>query len=209
MLRKIHLYGSLKDEFGPTFEFDVETAGEAIRALISNFPSFAEIMEKNSYSLIRGDYETGIELDLDEINTFRLGKGDLHIVPVVKGSGGGRRTGGFAKVLIGLAIVGASIFTAGGASAALLAQPIAGGAMWGMTYGNLAMMGGALAIAGVASLLSSPEATDKKDDSFMLSGPTSVYDQGSPVPIIYGEVITGGVAISGGIDIENIGAYKG
>lgn len=208
MLRKVHLYGHLKDSFGQLHELDVETAGEAIRALSSNFPTFLDALQIGSYAVIRGDYETGLELDVDSVNTFKLGKGDLHIVPVIAGSGGGNRVGGFAKIILGIALIGASIFTAGGIGMLATTQ-IAGGALMGMTYGNLAMIGAGLAIAGVASLLSSPEQTEKKDESFTLNGPASAYEQGSPVPIVYGEVITGGVAISGGIDIENIGAYQG
>jgi hypothetical protein len=37
-----------------------------------------------------------------------------------------------------------------------------------------------------------------------MSGPGNTSDQGAPVPLVYGEVITGGVLISGGVDIEKI-----
>jgi predicted phage tail protein len=38
MLRTIHLHGALKKQFGPSFRFDVATAGEALRALNCAFP---------------------------------------------------------------------------------------------------------------------------------------------------------------------------
>jgi len=37
-----------------------------------------------------------------------------------------------------------------------------------------------------------------------MSGPTNMSDQAIPVPLVYGEVITGGGVVSGGIDIERM-----
>jgi predicted phage tail protein len=199
MMRNIVLHGRLKKEFGPSFRLDVETAAEAIRAIGLQVPAFIESLKEGSYQVIRGRRHGGMHLTLEDVSDFRLGGADLHIVPMVRGSKSG---GGALKAILGVALIGASVFLSGGT----LAAPIMGS---GVTYGNLAMMGVALSLAGVGSLLSSPEETKSKDDdSFTLSGPGQSYEQGSPVPLIYGEVITGSVMISGGIDIEDIGAYQ-
>jgi predicted phage tail protein len=203
MKRDVILHGHLKEKFGDKFSLDVATAGEAIRALNVNFQTFIEELKEGSYYIICGDQEQGLSLDLEDVNEFKLGSKELHIMPVIEGSSSEGKGGGILKAILGVALIGAAIFFSGGA----LAAPIANGAMMGMTYGNLAMMGLALTLAGVSQLLSPQEKKDedKKDESFIFSGPGNSYEQGSAVPVIYGEVITGGVMISGGVDIENIG----
>ncbi|SCW95673.1 tail assembly protein [Ancylobacter rudongensis] len=208
-MRKVHLHGSLGKTYGRTFELEVATAGEAIRALSVNFPGFLQTIRDGAWHIVRGkSVDKGFDLGEAEIGTFRLGKGDLHIVPVVAGS----KRSGMLKIVLGVAVAGAAFFlapAAGGLSAA-----IGPGMLSGITYGNMAMFGAALALAGASSLLS-PEEKDNGDDSgsFTFTGPGNAYAQGSPVPLVYGEVITGGVMISGGMDVERIpvgnGAYVG
>lgn len=204
MLRQIHLHGKLKNHFGATHELDVETAAEAIRALCSNFGQFRAMLSEGSYQVIRGDLKTGMDLDLEDVKTFRLGKAPLHIVPVIAGAKSSQM-GGTAKIILGVALLGAAIFL-GPIAGAGLAAPIGGGigAMTGLTYGNLAVMGGVLALAGVSALLANPEDTKgkKKTESSILGIPGTNYAQGQPVPLVYGEVVVPGVPISGGVDIE-------
>jgi len=205
-MRKVHLHGRLKKLFGGPFDLEVATAGEAIRALNVNFPGkFMDALKEGSYEVIRGDKKDGDRLDLEDVNTFNLGSADLHIVPVVEGSRSQGKGGGILKAILGVALIGAAIFFSGGA----LATPIMGGGgmLGGMTYGHMAMLGVALTLAGVSQILSpaeDPSDETKKDDSFSFSGPGNAYSQGNPVPLIYGEVITGSVLISGGLDIEDI-----
>ncbi len=201
-MQKIKLYGHLAKEFGDEFEFSVATAGEAIRALAVNFPTFLKALKEGSYEVIRGerDEAKGIWLGIEDINEFKLGQADLHLVPVVEGSKNG---GGVLKIVLGVALIGAAIFFSGGA----LAAPLGTGLLSGLTYGNIAMFGLALMIAGVSTLLTpkqKPKNEGKNEQSFSLSGPGNAYDQGNPIPIVYGEVICGSQLISGGIDIEDI-----
>lgn len=217
MKRKIYLYGRLKKKFGPVHEFAVETAGEAFRALANAFPKeFVEEIRKGSYQIIRGDRRGGMELDLDLLNTLKLGKADLHIIPVAEGAS--RKGRGTTKAIIGVAIVGAAIFFSGGTLAAPLANMsapawgILGGGL-GVTWGNIAMLGLGIALMG-AAYMKSPAETPKTDDtkqdhSFAFSGPVNVNEQGNAIPLIYGQVITGMQPISVDFDIENVGAYSG
>lgn len=197
MLRKIHLHGAIGAKYGEVFELDVETTAEAVRALGANFPELLKDLREGAWHIMRGDPDTGMDLAEEQLVGFRLGKAELHFIPVVAGS----KRGGLLKIILGVALIGAAFAFSGGA----LAAPIGGGMLGGMTYGNMAMMGAALALAGVSQLLA-PEEKEKKDESsFTMSGPGNAYEQGSPVPLVYGFVITGGVMVSGGIDIENIG----
>lgn len=194
-MRKVFLHGALAKKYGEVFELEVETAGEAVRALSTNFHGFSADIREGAWHVVRGDDpDKGFDLGEDDIIAFRLGRGDLHIIPYVAGS----KRGGLLKIVLGVALIGLS-FGMG------FATPILGGALGGATYGNMAMLGVALAIGGVSQMLAPEEKSENEDDSsFTMSGPGNSYEQGSPIPLVYGEVITGGVLVSGGIDIERI-----
>lgn len=197
MKRKVFLHGAIGRKYGKMFELDVETTGEAVRALAANFPEIMKDFRDGAWHIMRGDKKTGMDLGEDEIAAFRLGNAELHFMPVVAGS----KRQGLLKIVLGVALIGAAFAFSGGA----LGTAIGGGMMGGMTYGNMAMMGAALALAGVSQLLAPEEKEEKDESSFTMSGPGNAYEQGSPIPLVYGHVITGGVMVSGGIDIENIG----
>ncbi|AMB48255.1 tail assembly protein [Methylobacterium sp. AMS5] len=199
-MRKIVLHGRLKKLFGGPFNLNVATAGEAVRALAANFPQrFLEALSEGSYEVIRGKRSTGMRLVEEHINEFRLGSGDLHIVPVTAGS---KKSGGILKTILGVALIGVAIFASGGT----LAAPLAGltaGSMWG----TVAMLGVSMALTGVSQMLAKKEQSKdetKKEESFSFSGPGNNTEQGNPVPLIYGRVMTGSLPISFGIDVEDI-----
>lgn len=202
-MRNIYLYGHLRKAFGAKFRLNVNTPGEAIRLLNANFPGFERSLRQGYYRLVVGDRRRGDRLDLDQVE-MRLGRSDFHLVPVLAGS----RKGGVLKAVLGVALVGAAIFFSGGTLAAPLsglASAIPG--LGGLTYGTAAGLGLAVALAGVSQMMApaeKAEAGTRKEDSFALSGPTNMDAQGYPVPIIIGEVITGGIPVSSGFDVQDI-----
>ena len=203
-MRNVHFYGKLKTLIPAPVRLDIDTPGEAIRAVAVQVPGFLAMLKEGSYRVVVGkNTKKGLDLELEDINDFRMGHNDLHIVPVVAGAAG--KGGAMIKTILGAALIGAAIFMSGG----LLAAPLAAsGMLSGVTWGNIAMIGAAIALSGISQLITKPQENkdDKKQDSYSLSGPGNVYTQGNPVPLIYGgELITGGVLISGGIDIEKIG----
>lgn len=194
-MRKIYLHGALGEKYGHEFELEVETAAEAVRALGVNFREFATDIRSGEWHIIRGDVDKGIDLDIDMCVGFRLGAAPLHIVPVIAGS----KNNGLLKVVLGVALIGAAFLVPGGMAAAV---PFTGGML---KAGNLAMIGLALAASGVSTMLT-PESESKNDEqSFVFAGPGNNYANGSTIPIVYGEVITGGVMVSAGIDVEQLG----
>lgn len=200
-MRNIYLHGSLATKYGNEFRLNVTTAGEAVRALSANFPGFMADIREGAWHVVRGDdIDNGLSLDEKQVAGFRLGKGDLHIVPFVAGS----KRGGLLKVILGVVLIGAAFALTGGALATSIGA--AGTMLGGVTGTQVALFGAAVALAGVSSLLAPEEKADEEDgsNSFTMSGPGNTYDQGNPVPLVYGEVITGGQLISGGIDIERI-----
>lgn len=204
MLRNVYLHGRMKKLFGGRFRLDVATPGEALRALHANLEGFTEALKEGSYHLIRGSRKEGISLGLEEVE-FRLGNADFHLIPVTKGARGGK--GGALKIVLGVALVGAAIFFSGGTLAAPLAGLMSGGSL--TMWGNVALLGLGLAVSGIASVISSKEKpkqeiSSEKKESFAFSGATNAFEQGNAVPVIVGEVITGGIPISAGIDVESI-----
>lgn len=199
-MRKVHLYGSLT-KYGEAFELDVMTAGEAIAALIANFPEIVTDIREGSWVVLRGDPETGICLDEEMIAGMRLGDADLHIMPEVVGAKNGN---GVLKAIIGAALL---VATAGSA-APFLATQISGTLFGAATWGNaIGQIGLAMALGGVSSMLAPETETQAGDDekSYTLTGPTSGYGQGQAVQIVYGgPIITGGMLISGGIDANGL-----
>jgi predicted phage tail protein len=213
--RRVFLHGHLGAEFGEVFDLEISTAGEALRAFNANFPGrFIEVIKEGSYHLIRGDLDEGMGLEEVHLNTFNLGNGDLHIVPAVAGSSrSGKGGGGAIKAVLGIALIGVAIFMSGGlAGAGLAGFGAAAFSIGGLsvTWGNIALFGVAMALSGVSQMLSpkdKPRQETARDESFSFAGPINTNEQGSPVPLIYGRVMTGGHTVSSGIDIENIGAY--
>jgi predicted phage tail protein len=205
MLRTIHLHGKLKKQFGPQHRFDVRTAGEALRALNCAFPgAFVGALQTGSYKLVRGDKRAGMHLDIDLVSSFNLGMADLHMIPVAAGAGNGK---GIGKAILGSVLIGAAIFMSGGT----LATPLASaGLLSGVSWGNIAVVGLGMALSGVSSLMSNPDkAAPPKTDSFSISGPTNMGQQGSAIQLIYGECIVAPTCVSFDADIEDIGAYRG
>jgi len=200
-MRTIHLHGQLGKDFGTVHTLDVRTAGEAVRALIANFPTIAGPLRDGAWHIIRGDVKSGLSLGEEELTEFKLGKADLHIMPAVAGSKEGNSSG-LLKVILGVALVGAAFAFSGGA---LMTPIMSTGLLSGVSWGNLAMIGAAVALAGVSQLMAPEEdGKDKNENSFLMTGPQNIGGQGSAVPLIYGEVIAGTVPISAGITIENI-----
>lgn len=215
--RNVVLHGRLREQFGESYRLNVETAGEAIRALNANFPGdFIAALKEGSYYIVRGDRKTGMGIDEGALNSFKLGAADLHIIPAVEGSASrGGKGGGGVKAILGVALVGVAIFASGGLAGAGMAGfgqtafQIGG---LSVSWGKLALFGAALTLMGASTMLTpkeKPKDETKRDDSFSFSGPINVNEQGNPIPLIYGRVMTGGQPISSGIDIEDIGTWRG
>jgi len=200
MLRKLKLYGELAEFIGhKEFEVKVNSISQAISFLVCNFPKSEAYIAVRSYKVLVGDYEVGE----DEL-AHPIGQSDLHFVPVIAGAGGGTR-----KILTGAALIGgafvlgpAGFLTASGTSVTT-----------GVVVAKSAVyVGASLALSGVADLLTpipkTPDFTSEQDPriSFKFSGLQNTSRAGTPVPVVYGEIFTGSVVISAGVDTEQVRA---
>ncbi len=215
MLRKLKLYGELAEFIGyKEFEIKVDSLAKAVSFLVNNFPQVEKFMNPKYYQVKVGNYD----ISEKEIN-YPIGQEDIHFIPVISGAGGS--TG---RILLGAALIGASfLFPGAGMFGTVSASgKIAyGTTMTGFTAGNALMtglgtltsaVGASLVLSGVSEMLfplPKFEGFNSEQDpqlSFSFSGTQNTSRAGTPVPIVYGEIITGSVVISGAVDTQQVQA---
>ena len=197
MLRKVKLYGELADFVGhKELEAVINSTADAIRFLVTNFPKLEEHMSQKYYRVLVDNYEIGEE---DMQNP--IGQSDISIVPVIAGAGGG-----LGKTLLGVALIGLAFAVPG--SIAFTKAGITGGALSKGLFG----IGAALTLTGVSEMLfplpDLPDFSNEEDPriSFSFSGVQNTSRAGTSHPIVYGEIVTGSVVISAGIDTNQVTA---
>lgn len=197
MLREIRVYGRLAKFLGRRkFMAAVDSAAEAVRFLLANFPQLEQHMIDQHYRVSVGSYDLGE----DELHD-PAGQQMIKITPVIVGAGA------VGRIIAGVALIGLSFIPGIGALAVSL----------------MVGVGASLALGGVASLLTptpgiapvgqgnafTPQTTTRETEldpqkSYSFSGIQNTSRQGTPVPLIYGETIVGSVVISAGIDTVQV-----
>lgn len=202
-IRVVRLSGNLGKRFGPVHHLAVNSSAEAVRALgvlHKGFNRFlAESKDKGiAFAVFYGKRNIG----QDELG-HPPGAAEIRIAPVVHGS----KSGGGLQVVLGIALIAAASFFTGGLAAGGVGLFGVGSA--GTAWGVAGMVGMSLAIGGVAQMITgqqakidSSEAADNRP-SYNFSGIKNTVTQGNPVPLCYGEMITGSAQLSLGIYAED------
>ena len=187
-LKKIKVYGRLRKFLGQSyFEAAVTSPKQAFHFLIANFPEVENHMMNQFYKIKMGGME--ITEDLLGLQSDE----DIQIIPIAIGAKG--------------AIVGGLFLGGGAVAAASSVAFISGTVATALTAIGTSM----LVNEATQLLMPQPEIpTGVMADSFSQNDPTfqsfgfgsiqNVSRAGVPIPIIYGEVFTGSVVISSGID---------
>ncbi|OPC85534.1 phage tail protein [Pasteurella multocida subsp. multocida] len=189
----VKFYGSLR-QFGTSFKLDAENTAEIIRALTSQIPKLREFIQKG-YFTVRIAKEYIDNRYLEKGLFYKLKEGmTVHFTPVLKGS----KRGGVFSVILGAALMVASIFVPG---AGLFGGLITKGAVFGM--------GATLALGGVAQLLTPqpkmPAINEKeKKQSTSFSNLSNMAAQGRMVPLAYGRIRCGSLVISQGVQTLDV-----
>ena len=205
MLKKVKLYGDLADVTGhKEFDVAVNSTAQAVSFLINNFPQLESHMANRYYKVLVDEQE----LDTEQLH-FPTGQSEIKFVPVIQGAGG--NTG---KILLGAALIAGAFAFSPLALGSFTAKGVAAGATAFGKVGFLAKasfgIGASLVLSGVSGMLfpvpKMPEFSSEQDPrlSFSFSGTQQTSRAGTPVPVVYGEIITGSVVISGGIDTEQV-----
>ena len=202
MLSKIKVYGRLARFLGErTFEAEVKTPIDTFRFLLANFPDLERHMIEQNYCVKVGKYE------IDETELFNpLGQQEIKIIPVVTGS-----FGPFKRILAGIALISIAVFNpvAGlglGSAKGTFLFGTSGGAALAAAAGNLGIY---LALSGAAQMLSPvptpPGVSDEpQSQNFSFSGIQNTSRAGVAIPVIYGEIFSGSLVVSAGIDTVQI-----
>ena len=201
MLRKIKLYGQLAEFIGhKEFEDKVHSITQAVSFLIHNFPEIESYMSPKYYQVKIGNY------DIDESElAYPIGQEDIHFIPTISGAGRG-----LGKVLLGAVLIGAAFFVPQGLALSKGIGTGFGFAKAGALAKGLVYVGASLVLQGVTDLLfplPEPQKFNSEEDpqlSFNFSGIQNTSRAGTPVPIVYGEIITGSVVISAAIDTNQV-----
>ena len=144
------------------------------------------------------------EINQDELHN-PVGCSEVSVVPVISGSGGA------ARAILGIGLIAVS-FGVGGFFGGLGSSTVMGGTA--TVFGAKAAFSvGALLTLGAVSdmLFPTPEIPDFQNEedprvSFSFSGIQNVTRAGTSHPIVYGEIVTGSVVISAGIDTNQVTA---
>ncbi|EAA6844406.1 tail assembly protein [Salmonella enterica subsp. enterica] len=187
-MARVCLYGDLQ-RFGKRFSLSIKTAAEGVYALAMQIPGFREKMTEGWYQVrIAGE-----DVSEDTLST-RLHEplppgAVIHIVPRMEGA-----KSGWTGILAGAALIAASFIP--GLNVAVWAGAAA-------TWSSLAFsLGVSMMLGGVAQMLTpQPKApsmhnADNGKQNTYFSSLDNMVAQGNPLPVAYGEVMTGSRRIS-------------
>ena len=200
MLRKVKLYGKLAKFVGHrVLEADVHNAAEAVRFLVANWPALEQHMANQHYKVEVGSSALTLEETL-----YPIGSDDISITPVIAGAGNtGRILLGAALITVAIMAPGAG-FAFGAKGVGFMSTAAGGGFSLAALAGNVGIM---LVLSGVAGLLTptpkTPESEEDPQNQFSFSGIQQTGRAGTAIPVCYGEVLTGSVVISAGIDVTS------
>ena len=206
MLRKLKLYGELAEFVGhKEFEIQVDSLGKAVSFLVNNFPQVEKYMNPQYYQVKVGNYA----VDQEEIH-HPIGQEDIHIVPVIAGAGRG-----VGKILLGAALIAGAFIINPALSFSFKSGVTGFGTLTGFSGAvtkAAVYLGASLVLSGVSDMLfplpDIPDFSNEEDPriSFSFSGVQNTSRAGTSHPIAYGEIVTGSVVISAGIDTNQVQA---
>jgi predicted phage tail protein len=187
----ILLYGRLGKKFGKRWEFQgVQTVRHAVHAIDIFRPGFKRyiIDDLRDFKFhVQKDERTIGENELDTCVANQI----IEITPVLEGA---VSTKGIIELIAGVALIAVGAFTFGLTS------------YWGA---QIALLGLALALGGVASMLTGKPGTGtgaarKNKPSYIFTNAVNTIDQGLPVPVALGQPYIGSAVVSVGIFAEDI-----
>ena len=200
MLRKVKLYGKLAKFVGHrVLEADVHNAAEAVRFLVANWPALEQHMANQHYKVEVGSSALTLEETL-----YPIGSDDISITPVIAGAGNtGRILLGAALITVAIMAPGAG-FAFGAKGVGFVSTAVPAAFSTAALAGNIGIM---LVLSGVAGLLTptpnTPKSEEDPQNQFSFSGIQQTGRAGTAIPVCYGEVLTGSVVISAGIDVTS------
>lgn len=178
---EVHLHGSLRKIHPEPIRIFASTAAEALELITSQLPGFQPTAQGYKHVRVEG---FSSEADLRQ----PLDQAELHIYPQMNGG----KNQGFTQILIGAALIAATIVTAGGFAgvAGAVGATMAGTAGFGaMLTATVFMTGVSMVMGGLVSLLMpqpSLSQSNSQEASKYLGTPSSTTKIGTTIRVIYG-----------------------
>lgn len=183
---EVRLHGALAREFGRVWNLEVQSPAEAVQAIDTMKKGFrAAIMKLDQAGMVFRVRSKTHDYGDDDVEMLLGDTKRIDIIPIVRGASAGLRF-----------VAGAVLFVVGAATSWL------GGAGLPVAGLGLSLMFGAVTEWLTPKI--KREDVEKSLNSWSFNGPVNTTEQGAPVPIIYGEVLTGGVPISAGIVTSSV-----
>lgn len=195
----IKLYGNLK-RFGTAIDLAVEDTAEAIRALCCQLVGFRQALQQGYYKVRIGEHlVTTATLEKDML--YKLNDNAVvHLTPVIKGA----KSGGIFGAVLGVALIGLAFWNPLGWAAVGGTGLLAGAAQMPLMLGAAMLLGGISQMLAPQPKMGSVGTEQEKKQSTSFSNLGNLSAQGRPVPLAYGEILTGSLIISQGIETYNV-----
>lgn len=195
----IKLYGNLK-RFGTAIDLAVEDTAEAIRALCCQLVGFRQALQQGYYKVRIGKHlVTTATLEKDML--YKLNDNAVvHLTPVIKGA----KSGGIFSAVLGVALIGLAFWNPLGWAAVGGTGLLAGAAQMPLMLGAAMLLGGISQMLAPQPKMGSVGTEQEKKQSTSFSNLGNLSAQGRPVPLAYGEILTGSLIISQGIETYNV-----
>ena len=230
-LKTIRVYGRLRKFLGSSyFEAAVSSPAEAVRFLLCNFPEVENHMSNQSYKIKMNNLDISLDYLLmkgkGDIQIIPVATGSIPAVvglfsdgaavvstaatavTAVAGAAISTAAAVGGAVVAGVSAVGSTALAVGGAIAAEYGTTGILGAITTATVNSLAIDGITSLIAPTPAVMEGPSPVGDTDPqmagSYSFSGIQNVSISGVSVPIIYGEVFTGSIVISSGVDTVQV-----
>ena len=175
---EIRLHGELARRHGKVWHMDIESPAEAIRALRSQCKGFLNtIRELTSKGLVFRVRTKSHDYGNEDL-AMTVGRNQrIDFIPIVHGAAAG------VRFVVGAVLV-ASTFLPGSPT---FGNPIA------QSIGISLMMG---SVIEWLTPVPTPSRGNTAMESWTMSGATNTAQEGAVIPVVYGEVVTGGVPVS-------------
>lgn len=191
-MKTLFLHGAMKEKYGESFDLDVASPAEAVRALCVQVPGFMEDVRKGVWHILRGPLDRQDSDDEDRLLLTLGRETEVHLLPALQGA-----NDGFLTAVLGVVLIAVGVFVPG--LGAVGVAMIGAGA--GMAVGGIIQMTTKLPSGNP----SSQESADSRP-SFLFDGPVNTSSQGLAVPRGYGRLKVGSVVVSAGLYAEEFSA---
>lgn len=208
-LREVRLYGPLRARFGRSHWLAVDSPAEAVQALCCLFDGFRQAVLGHTGPGYRVMVGEGTKTDARTEETLTVSAGSarvIRIAPVIHGN----KKGGLGMILAGIALMVVAPYLGSVVGAAL--GGTAGLVVGSAVIGASVAIGKAMILGGVVQLLSPQRkgsGNQDKESSYNFAGPVNVSEPGGPVPVIIGRMMVGSLVVSAGISTDEYSAPPG